>query len=65
VSPTMLVGIWLVARDFSPSCGSQEKAAIIQFTHYGGREAGKDLDIYRRRTELARAASTSAGMRAR
>jgi hypothetical protein len=42
----VLVGISLVARDFLPSCGSQEKAAITQFTHYGGMEAGKDLDIY-------------------
>jgi hypothetical protein len=41
----MLVWISLVARDFLPSCGSQEEAAIIQFAHYGGREAGKDLDV--------------------
>jgi len=42
----VLVGISLVARYVLPSCGSQEEAAITQFTHYGGREAGEDLDIY-------------------
>jgi len=35
-----------VAAYVLPSCGSQEKAAISQFTHYGGREAGKDLDVH-------------------
>jgi hypothetical protein len=42
----VLVGISLVTPYVLPSCGSQEKAAITQFTHYGGREAGKDLDIF-------------------
>lgn len=29
-----------------PTCDAQEKAALAEFPQYGGRVAGKDLDIY-------------------
>jgi hypothetical protein len=46
VSPSRWFGFRSSHLTSLPSCGSQEKAAITQFTRYGGREAGKDLDIY-------------------
>jgi hypothetical protein len=42
----LLLGSSLVAPYFLPSCDPQEKVAITEFTHYGGKEAGEDLDIY-------------------
>ena len=42
--------IVLVALDFArlvlPTCDAQEKAALAEFPQYGGRVAGKDLDIH-------------------
>ena len=31
-----------------PPCGSEEKAALAEFAHYGGKEVGKDLSTFSR-----------------
>lgn len=31
-----------------PPCGSEEKAALAEFAHYGGKEVGKDLTTFSR-----------------
>src|SRR5919202_3107195 len=35
-----------IARVILPHCDAQEKAALTEFPQYGGRMAGKDLEIY-------------------
>jgi hypothetical protein len=44
------VPIVLVASEFArlvlPTCDAREKAALAEFSQYGGKMAGKDLDIH-------------------
>jgi hypothetical protein len=40
------VHVFKSSRRTPASCGSEEKAALAEFSHYGGKEVGKDLEVF-------------------